>query len=445
MMGPTGPCGPCSEIFYDHGPAIPGGPPGSPDEDGDRFIEIWNLVFMQYEQHADGSRDSAAAPVDRHRHGAGAHRRGAAGQARQLRHRPDARADRGRGARHRRRPRRPGPRPPPGDRRPPALDLVPDRRRRAALERGPRLRAAPDHAPRHAPRAPARRPGPGDVPAGAGARRADGPGLPRAGPRQAADRGDAAARGDPVQDHARPRPAAARRRARPAARRRARCPARRRSGSTTPSASRSTSPRTRCARRAARVDVGGFEAAMAEQKRRARAAWAGSGEAAEDGALARRSPSASAPTEFLGYDTETAEGQVLALVRGGAEVEAAEAGDDGADRAEPDAVLRRVRRPGRRHRHAAHRRGARDDHRRRKKRAGLFVHEGRVEEGRLARGAAAELAVDHDRRARDPRATTRRRTCCTRRCAARSATTSRSAAASSRPTGCASTSPTPRR
>ncbi|MGY8958769.1 MAG: alanine--tRNA ligase, partial [Alphaproteobacteria bacterium] len=49
-MGETGPCGPCSEIFYDHGPHIPGGPPGSPDEDGDRFIEIWNLVFMQYEQ-----------------------------------------------------------------------------------------------------------------------------------------------------------------------------------------------------------------------------------------------------------------------------------------------------------------------------------------------------------------------------------------------------------
>ncbi len=49
-MGDTGPCGPCSEIFYDHGPEIPGGPPGSPDADGDRFIEIWNLVFMQYEQ-----------------------------------------------------------------------------------------------------------------------------------------------------------------------------------------------------------------------------------------------------------------------------------------------------------------------------------------------------------------------------------------------------------
>ncbi len=53
-MGDTGPCGPCTEIFYDHGPEIPGGPPGSPDEDGDRYVEIWNLVFMQYERDAAG-------------------------------------------------------------------------------------------------------------------------------------------------------------------------------------------------------------------------------------------------------------------------------------------------------------------------------------------------------------------------------------------------------
>jgi alanyl-tRNA synthetase len=53
-MGDTGPCGPCTEIFYDHGPEVAGGPPGSPDEDGDRYVEIWNLVFMQYERSADG-------------------------------------------------------------------------------------------------------------------------------------------------------------------------------------------------------------------------------------------------------------------------------------------------------------------------------------------------------------------------------------------------------
>jgi len=53
-MGETGPCGPCSEIFYDHGPEVPGGPPGTPDQDGDRFVEVWNLVFMQYDRDAEG-------------------------------------------------------------------------------------------------------------------------------------------------------------------------------------------------------------------------------------------------------------------------------------------------------------------------------------------------------------------------------------------------------
>ncbi|WP_421855154.1 alanine--tRNA ligase [Novosphingobium sp.] len=61
-MGDTGPCGPCSEIFYDHGDHIFGGPPGSADEDGDRFIEIWNLVFMQFEQSADGTRSNLPSP-----------------------------------------------------------------------------------------------------------------------------------------------------------------------------------------------------------------------------------------------------------------------------------------------------------------------------------------------------------------------------------------------
>jgi len=62
MMADTGPCGPCSEIFYDHGDHIPGGPPGSPEEDGDRFIEIWNNVFMQFEMHEDGSVTKLPAP-----------------------------------------------------------------------------------------------------------------------------------------------------------------------------------------------------------------------------------------------------------------------------------------------------------------------------------------------------------------------------------------------
>jgi len=61
-MGDAGPCGPCSEIFFDHGDAIPGGPPGSADEDGDRFIEIWNLVFMQYEEGPPGTRTALPHP-----------------------------------------------------------------------------------------------------------------------------------------------------------------------------------------------------------------------------------------------------------------------------------------------------------------------------------------------------------------------------------------------
>jgi len=61
-MGDTGPCGPCSEIFYDHGPDVEGGPPGSPDEDGDRYVEVWNLVFMQFDRSADGAMTPLPKP-----------------------------------------------------------------------------------------------------------------------------------------------------------------------------------------------------------------------------------------------------------------------------------------------------------------------------------------------------------------------------------------------
>ena len=61
-MGDTGPCGPCSEVFYDHGPEVPGGPPGSPDEDGDRYIELWNLVFMQFNRDAAGNLEPLPKP-----------------------------------------------------------------------------------------------------------------------------------------------------------------------------------------------------------------------------------------------------------------------------------------------------------------------------------------------------------------------------------------------
>ena len=61
-MGDTGPCGPCSEVFYDHGPEVPGGPPGSPDEDGDRYVELWNLVFMQFNRDASGAMEPLPKP-----------------------------------------------------------------------------------------------------------------------------------------------------------------------------------------------------------------------------------------------------------------------------------------------------------------------------------------------------------------------------------------------
>ena len=151
-MGDTGPCGPCSEIFYDHGPSIPGGPPGTPDEDGDRFVEIWNLVFMQFEEGPPGTRVPLPRPsIDT---GMGLERFAAILQGKHDNYDTDTlralilasaeatgqdpdgpfRVSHRVVADHLR------------------SVGVPDRRRRAAVERRPRLRAAPDHAPRHAPR-----------------------------------------------------------------------------------------------------------------------------------------------------------------------------------------------------------------------------------------------------------------------------------------------------
>ena len=156
-MGDTGPCGPCSEIFYDHGDHIPGGPPGSADSEGDRFIEIWNLVFMQFEQQAPGKRIDLPRPsIDT---GMGLERIAAVLQGTHDNYAIDlfAHAD----PRHRRFDqcalRRPAQGLAPRHRRSPARLGVPDRRRRAAVERRPRLCAPPHHAPRHAPRRTARR------------------------------------------------------------------------------------------------------------------------------------------------------------------------------------------------------------------------------------------------------------------------------------------------
>jgi alanyl-tRNA synthetase len=183
-MGDTGPCGPCAEIFYDHGDHIPGGPPGSPDADGDRFVEIWNLVFMQYEQLADGKRIDLPRPsIDT---GMGIERIAAVLQGTHDNYKIDlfgalieAVADLTHVAS--------------SHCRSLARQRVFDRRRRAAVERRPRLCAPPHHAPRHAACRTARRQGPADVAARAGADPRDGPGVSGTSPRGRADHRDAEA------------------------------------------------------------------------------------------------------------------------------------------------------------------------------------------------------------------------------------------------------------
>ena len=102
QMADTGPCGPCSEIFYDHGPEVWGGPPGSPEAEGDRYIEIWNLVFMQFNRDDKGVLQPAAEALGRHRHGPRAAGRGAAARPLELRDRSLPGPDPRRGARDRR-------------------------------------------------------------------------------------------------------------------------------------------------------------------------------------------------------------------------------------------------------------------------------------------------------------------------------------------------------
>ncbi len=135
QMGDTGPCGPCSEIFYDHGPGIAGGPPGSPDADGDRYIEIWNLVFMQFNRDEQGVLHPLPKPSVDTGHGARAHRRRAAGRALELRDRSLPRSHQGRRARDA----CAGSRVElsQGDRGPHPRDLVPHRRRRDGPRRRP--------------------------------------------------------------------------------------------------------------------------------------------------------------------------------------------------------------------------------------------------------------------------------------------------------------------
>ena len=395
MMGPTGPCGPCSEIFYDHGPEIPGGPPGSPDEDGDRFIEIWNLVFMQFEQHEDGSRTPLPRPsIDT---GMGLERVGAVLQGKHdnfdtdlMRALIDASANAtdgdpdGPGRIHHR---------VIADHLRSTSFLVADGVLPSNEGRGYVLRRIMRRAMRHAHLLGAQDPVmwrlvPSLVAQMGGAF----PELPRAealieetlkseetrfkatldrGLRILDDELERLPEGAPL-----PGEAAFR------------------LYDTFGFPLDLTQDALRERHRS--VDVAGFDAAMARQKAKARAAWAGSGEAADEGVwfdLAERH----GPTEFLGYDTETAEGQVLALIVGGHPAETAPVG------VEVQVVLNQTPFYAEAGGQVGDTGTLRTDRARVaitdvRRKAGVYVHAGRVEEGELLRGAAAELAVDHVRR-----------------------------------------------
>jgi alanyl-tRNA synthetase len=395
-MGDTGPCGPCSEIFYDHGPSVPGGPPGSPDEDGDRFVEIWNLVFMQYEEGPPGTRVPLPRPsIDT---GMGMERFAAILQNQQdIWHTDTLRAlilasaeavgqepDGPFKTSHR---------------------VVADHLRSTSFlmaegvlpsneGRGYVLRRIMRRAMRHAHMMGAREPMMHLlVPALIRQMGAAYPELGRAetliadtlrleetrfkamlerglglladetgklGEGQALA-GDVAFKlydtfGFPLdltQDALREQGRA--------------------------------------------VDVAGFDAAMAEQRRRARAAWAGSGEAATETVWFELKQSLG-PTEFLGYTTETAEAEILALVVGGKPVDQAEAGQEVA------VILNQTPFYGESGGQVGDTgvitaQGLRivvtDTQ---KKLGDLFVHLGRVEAGSAARGRPVLAAVDHARR-----------------------------------------------
>ncbi|BBK31742.1 alanyl-tRNA synthetase [Stella humosa] len=398
-MGDTGPCGPCSEIFYDHGPHIAGGPPGSPDGDGDRFIEIWNLVFMQYEQLAADHRVSLPRPsIDT---GMGLERLAAVLQGKHDNYDIDlmralitasaeatnTAADGPHAVSHR---------------------VIADHLRSTSFliadgvlpsneGRGYVLRRIMRRAMRHAHILGATEPVVWKlVPALIRQMGQAYPELVRAEAlvtetlrleetrfKQTLDRGlrlldDEVERLPPgkglpgevafklydtfgfpldlTQDVLRARGLA--------------------------------------------VDTAGFDTAMARQRADARAAWAGSGDAAEGHVWFDVKERVGA-TEFLGYDTEMAEGKVAAILVDGSEVEAAEAGqsvsvivnqtpfyaESGGQMGDAGAMFS----PG----------GAEIAVSDTVKRAGtLFVHLGRVERGRLSVGDVVELRVDGERRSR---------------------------------------------
>ncbi|MFA7432275.1 MAG: alanine--tRNA ligase [Gemmobacter sp.] len=392
-MGPTGPCGPCTEIFYDHGDHIPGGPPGSPDEDGDRFIEIWNLVFMQNEQMPDGSlRVLDMQSIDT---GMGLERVGALLQGKHdnydtdlmrglieaSAHATSTDPDGGGRIHHR----------VIADHLRSTSFLIADGVMPSNEGRGYVLRRIMRRAMRHAHQLGAQDPVMHRlVPALVRQMGGHYPELSRAQAlieetlrleetrfRQTLDRGlrlldDELAR---LPDGAAlPGEAAFR------------------LYDTYGFPLDLTQDALREQGRG--VDVAGFDAAMAEQKARARASWAGSGETS-DAAVWFDLTERHGATEFLGYDTEAAQGQILALVEGGAELAEAtgkvqvvlnqtpfyaeaggQVGDTGLLRTDTGAARITDTR----------------------KAQGLFVHMAEVTEGKIAVGQGAVLEVDHARR-----------------------------------------------
>ncbi|RYG92247.1 alanine--tRNA ligase [Loktanella sp. IMCC34160] len=395
QMGPTGPCGPCTEIFYDHGDHIWGGPPGSPEEDGDRFIEIWNVVFMQNEQFEDGTmRPLDMQSIDT---GMGLERIGALLQGKHDNYDTDlmralieasAHATSvdpdGEGNVHHR--------------------VIADHLRSTSFliaegvlpsneGRGYVLRRIMRRAMRHAHLLGAKDPVmhklvPELV-------KQMGGHYPELRERQSTieetfmgeenrfrstlDRGLKLLE-DETRDMA--------------------------EGSALPGASAFKLYDTygfpldltqdALREKGLSVDVDGFDSAMAEQKAKARAAWAGSGEAA-DATVWFDVADKSGTTDFLGYDTEKAEGQIVAIVAGSDKVETAKAGDTvqvacnqtpfyaesggqvgDMGTLKTETGLARVTDT--------------------KKAAGVFIHFAEVVEGEIARGQGAELEVDHIRR-----------------------------------------------
>src|SRR6056297_43339 len=394
-MGATGPCGPCTEIFYDHGPEIWGGPPGSAEEDGDRFIEIWNLVFMQYEQFEDGTRqDLPNQSIDT---GMGLERIGALLQGKHDNYDTDlmralieasanvtSQDPDGQGNVHHR---------VIADHFRSTSFLIADGVMPSNEGRGYVLRRIMRRAMRHAHLLGAKDPVMHQlVPNLVGLMGQAFPELGRAQPliqetlkleetkfKQTLERGlrllddelgklpdDAALPGeaalqlydtygfplDLTQDALR--------------------------------------------EKGREVDVAGFDVAMAEQKAKARAAWSGSGEAADQTVwfdIAEHKGT----TDFLGYDTEVAEGQITALVRDGSETDRAAKGDivqivlnqtpfyaESGGQVGDTGTLKTETGTAR----------ITDT----KKVAGVFIHMAEVTEGEIATGAAAQLAVDHARR-----------------------------------------------